>query len=58
MSEFDKHIVLVCDKETGDWSIVHQSKKALPAKEEAFKVIKSDKTTPVIMINTADFINF
>lgn len=58
MSEFDRTIILVCDKETGEWSIVHQSNDSDAAIDEAQKIRETDKQTPLIAIRTGDFINY
>lgn len=55
---FDKTLLLVCDKTTGEWSLVHQSSEANPAELEADKIRLVDAQTPLIIIDTANFINF
>lgn len=58
MSDFDRTLILVCDKDTGEWSIIHQSVDDAAANEEAQNVRKADNQTPIIAIRTGDFINY
>jgi hypothetical protein len=57
-SEYDRFIVLIGDDETGDWSIMHTSKDADSAIDTAQEKRDSGDKSPMILLNTADFINF
>lgn len=55
---YDRFLILVCDRETGDWSIMHSSKDADGALDEAKAKRDTGDDSPMILLNTADFINF
>jgi hypothetical protein len=57
-TQYDRFLVLVCDDETGDWSIMHSSKDADSAIDTAQEKRDSGDRSPIILLNTADFINF
>jgi len=55
---YDRHLILICDRETGEWSIMHESKDSESATRAALDKREGGDDSPMIEIDTADFINF
>jgi hypothetical protein len=55
---YDRFLILVCDRDTGDWSIMHASADADSALDVAQEKRDTGDDSPMILLNTADFVNF